>query len=259
MGVVYDALEENLDRRVALKVIAPMFADDPDFRERFGREARSLASLDSPHVVQVYAHGEEDGYLYIATQLIPDGDLGQMISQWGPAPVGKAVELMEQVASGLADAHASRLVHRDIKPANVLVRRRGSGATASVPGLPRRLRHRATRRRRGDPARQHGGRHPVVHGPRAARERPGQPGLRHLLPRLRALGGADRRAPPTPAAASSRSSAVTSPSRCRSCAPTARRWSTWSTGSCARRWPRTPASATRRPRGCATSCARPPG
>lgn len=132
MGVVYDALEENLDRRVALKVIAPMYADDPAFRERFSREARSLAALDSPHVVQVYAHGEEDGYLYIATQLIPDGDLGQMVATWGPAPLGKAVEVIEQVASGLADAHAAGLVHRDIKPANVLVRRRGSGASASV-------------------------------------------------------------------------------------------------------------------------------
>ncbi|CAN5273923.1 hypothetical protein BH09ACT12_BH09ACT12_22430 [soil metagenome] len=132
MGVVYDALEENLDRRVALKVIAPLYADDPAFRERFSREARSLASLDSPHVVQVYAHGEEDGYLYIATQLIPDGDLGQMVGRWGPAPLGKAAQLIEQVASGLADAHAAGLVHRDIKPANVLVRRRGSGAETTV-------------------------------------------------------------------------------------------------------------------------------
>jgi hypothetical protein len=132
MGVVYDALEENLDRRVALKVIAPQFAGDPVFRERFGREARSLASLDSPHVVGVYAHGEEDGYLYIATQLIPDGDLGAMLARWGPAPIGKAVELVEQVAAGLADAHAAGLVHRDIKPANVLVRRRGEGADVSV-------------------------------------------------------------------------------------------------------------------------------
>ena len=80
MGVVYDALEVNLERRVALKVISPMFADDPDFRARFISEARALASLDSPNVVQVYAHGEEDGYLYIATQLVPDGDLGQMLT-----------------------------------------------------------------------------------------------------------------------------------------------------------------------------------
>jgi hypothetical protein len=151
MGVVFDALEENLDRRVALKVIAPMYADHPDFRERFSREARLLASLDSPQVVQVYAHGEEDGYLYIATQLIPDGDLGQMVGRWGPAPQGKAVDLIAQVAGGLSDAHAAGLVHRDIKPANVLVRRRGAGVSASVSaylgdfGIARRVDAESTR------------------------------------------------------------------------------------------------------------------
>ena len=151
MGVVFDALEENLDRRVALKVIAPMYADDPDFRERFSREARLLASLDSPQVVQVYAHGEEDGYLYIATQLIPDGDLGQMVGRWGPAPQGKAVDLVAQVAAGLSDAHDAGLVHRDIKPANVLVRRRGAGVSASVSaylgdfGIARRVDAESTR------------------------------------------------------------------------------------------------------------------
>jgi serine/threonine protein kinase len=134
MGVVYDALEVNLDRRVALKVISPMFADDADFRSRFSSEARALASLDSPNIVQVFAHGEEDGYLYIATQLIPDGDLGQSITTWGPPPQGKAAELMEQVASGLADAHAAGLVHRDIKPANVMIRRRGNATVQAYLG-----------------------------------------------------------------------------------------------------------------------------
>ncbi|WP_345463292.1 serine/threonine-protein kinase [Nocardioides marinquilinus] len=148
MGVVYEALEVNLDRRVALKVISPMFAHDPDFRSRFGREARALASLDSPHVVQVYAHGEEDGYLYIATQLIPDGDLGQMVSRWGPAPLGKALDLIEQVASGLADAHAAGLVHRDIKPGNVFVRRRTKTTVQAYLGdfgIARRVDAEATR------------------------------------------------------------------------------------------------------------------
>ncbi|MFB9315199.1 serine/threonine-protein kinase [Nocardioides plantarum] len=148
MGVVYDALEVNLERRVALKVISPMYAGDPDFRGRFISEARALASLDSPHVVQVYAHGEEDGYLYIATQLVPDGDLGRMITRWGPPPLGKAAELIEQVASGLADAHAAGLVHRDIKPANVLVRRRGSATVHAYLGdfgIARRVDAEATR------------------------------------------------------------------------------------------------------------------
>lgn len=119
MGVVLEAVDEGLQRVVALKVIAPHLASDPDFRERFVREARALAALDSPHVVRVYAHGEDDGRLWIATQLVPDGDLGKA----GPLPLREAVAVVSQVAGGLVDAHAAGLVHRDIKPANVLLRR----------------------------------------------------------------------------------------------------------------------------------------
>nr|WP_281386002.1 serine/threonine-protein kinase [Nocardioides luti] len=130
MGVVFEAYDEGLARRVALKVISPHLADDPAFRARFTREAQAQASLDSAHVVHVYAHGEADGRLYIATQLVPDGDLGMMVRAHGGAPLRTAVDLIAQVASGLADAHAAGLIHRDIKPANVLLRRRDSGLHA---------------------------------------------------------------------------------------------------------------------------------
>ena len=123
MGVVHEAWDTNLERPVALKVISPQLADDPGFRERFTREARSQAALSSEHVVHVYAHGEDDGRLWIATQLIPDGDLGRLLRQYGVPPRPVAIDLVDQVASGLADAHAAGLVHRDIKPANVLLRR----------------------------------------------------------------------------------------------------------------------------------------
>ncbi|WP_139980128.1 serine/threonine-protein kinase [Nocardioides litoris] len=124
MGIVYQALDTSLNRQVALKVISPQIGDDPDFQARFRREAQAQASLDSPHVVQVYSFGEADGRLYIASQLIPDGDLGQMLAKHGRPPARIAVNLMSQVADGLADAHAAGLVHRDIKPANVLLRNR---------------------------------------------------------------------------------------------------------------------------------------
>ncbi len=127
MGVVFEARDENLERPVALKVIAPELAEDPEFRARFTREAQAQALLDSRHVVQVYAHGEDDGRLWIATQLVPDGDLRSMLSSHGAPSVPVAIDLIEQVADGLADAHAAGLVHRDIKPANVLLRRRGDG------------------------------------------------------------------------------------------------------------------------------------
>ena len=77
-------------------------------------------------VVHVYAHGEDDGRLYIATQLVPDGDLGAMLQSYGAPPVKVALDLIAQVAAGLSDAHAAGMIHRDIKPANILLRRRGN-------------------------------------------------------------------------------------------------------------------------------------
>jgi len=130
MGIVFEALDTQLNRQVALKIISPHLADDEAFRARFTREAQAQASLDSPNVVHVYAHGDVDGRLYIATQLVPDGDLGQMIQTRGAPSLGIAVDVIAQIASGLADAHAAGLVHRDIKPANVLLRIRTDSVRA---------------------------------------------------------------------------------------------------------------------------------
>ena len=130
MGTVYEAVDTSLHRSVALKVIAQRYAADPAFRARFVREAQAQASLDSPHVVQVFAHGDAGGRLYIASQLIPDGDLGAMLRRHGPPPPALAVDLIAQVADGLAEAHRVGLVHRDIKPANVLLRSRGTDTVA---------------------------------------------------------------------------------------------------------------------------------
>ncbi|MCD4523917.1 serine/threonine-protein kinase [Nocardioides sp. cx-173] len=141
MGVVFVALDPVLERRVALKVIAPHLAEDETFRARFTREAQAQASLDSPHVVHVYAHGESGGRLYIATQLIDGGDLGQLIHSSGPPPLRVGLDLIAQIAGGLAAAHARGLIHRDIKPANVLVGRRESGLSAYLAdfGIARRV------------------------------------------------------------------------------------------------------------------------
>jgi serine/threonine-protein kinase len=151
MGVVHEAHDDALDRRVALKVISPHLAEDSAFRDRFRREAQAMASLDSGHVVHVYAHGESDGRLWIATQLVPDGDLGLLLETYGAPPVRVALDLMAQVASGLADAHDAGLVHRDIKPANVLLRRRDHGTHAYLSdfGIARPLGADVTRSRAG--------------------------------------------------------------------------------------------------------------
>lgn len=123
MGVVHEAWDTGLERPVALKLIAPQLAGDPGFRERFTREARLQAALRSEHVLPVYAFGEDDGRLWIASQYVPDGDLGRLLKQYGAPPRPVAIDLIDQVAAGLADAHAAGLVHRDIKPANVLLHR----------------------------------------------------------------------------------------------------------------------------------------
>ncbi len=122
MGTVYEAVQENLGRSVALKVLLEHLSEESDFRARFQREARALAALDSPHTIQVYDHGEEAGQLFIATQLINGPDLQRLVAERGALPLPVALEVVAQVASGLADAHAVGVLHRDIKPSNVLLR-----------------------------------------------------------------------------------------------------------------------------------------
>jgi serine/threonine protein kinase len=120
MGVVYRATELALDRPVALKLIAPELAGDPSFRERFLRESRLAASIDHPGILPVYAAGEADGELYLATRFVEGTDLGAVVED-GPVPPERSLDLVGQVADALDAAHARGLVHRDVKPGNVLV------------------------------------------------------------------------------------------------------------------------------------------
>jgi DNA-binding beta-propeller fold protein YncE len=121
MGVVYRAIELALDRPVALKLIAPELAGDKAFRERFLRESRLAASIDHPGILPVYAAGEADGELYLATRFVEGRDLGALLEQEGPLAPERALELVGQVADALDAAHRRGLVHRDVKPGNVLV------------------------------------------------------------------------------------------------------------------------------------------
>jgi hypothetical protein len=120
MGVVYRATEIALDRPVALKLIAPELAGDDSFRERFLRESRIAASIDHAGILPVYAAGEADGELYLATRFVPGTDLRSLIDD-GPLPAQRAIGLVGQVADALDAAHERGLVHRDVKPGNVLV------------------------------------------------------------------------------------------------------------------------------------------
>jgi hypothetical protein len=127
MGVVFVAVAPDLARPVALKVLAPQAATDPGLRERFAREAATLARLDSPHIVYILEYGEQDGCPYLVTQLVPDGDLRHHLDEHGPLSPHQAADVMEQVAAGLEEAHFHGVVHRDLKSANVLLRRLPSG------------------------------------------------------------------------------------------------------------------------------------
>ncbi len=120
MGVVYRATELALDRPVALKLIAPELAGDDSFRERFLRESRLAASIDHAGILPVYAAGEADGELFLATRFVTGTDLRSMIDD-GPLPGERAIGLVGQVADALDAAHERGLVHRDVKPGNVLV------------------------------------------------------------------------------------------------------------------------------------------
>jgi predicted Ser/Thr protein kinase len=123
MGVVYRAEQLDLQRPVALKLIATPLARDEAFRERFVRESRAAAAIDHPNVIPVYSAGEDDGRLYLAMRFVDGVDLRTAIQRDGPMDPARAAHVIAQVGTALDAAHARGLVHRDIKPANVLLDR----------------------------------------------------------------------------------------------------------------------------------------
>ncbi|HEY2716343.1 MAG TPA: serine/threonine-protein kinase [Solirubrobacterales bacterium] len=121
MGILYLALEPGLERRVALKLIAPEAAEEEVFARRFAEESRIAASIEHPNVVPIYAAGEQDGLAWIAMRYVAGSDLGRRIARDGRLEPAHAVALIAQVGNGLDAIHAAGLVHRDVKPANVLL------------------------------------------------------------------------------------------------------------------------------------------
>jgi serine/threonine protein kinase/Leucine-rich repeat (LRR) protein len=121
-GIVLRALDEALERVVALKVLAPQLAVTSPARKRFLREARLSARVRHENVVQVYAV-EEQPLPYLVMEFIPGETLQQRLDRTGPLPVLEVLHLGRQIAGGLAAAHATGLIHRDIKPANILLER----------------------------------------------------------------------------------------------------------------------------------------
>jgi serine/threonine protein kinase len=123
MSVVYLAEHDWLQRKVALKVLAPQLADDERFRERFVRESRLAASLDHPNVIPIYEAGASGGELFIAMRFVEGSDLRTLLQEEGALEPARALGILRQVAAALDAAHEQGLVHRDVKPANVLLAR----------------------------------------------------------------------------------------------------------------------------------------
>ncbi|HEX7667793.1 MAG TPA: protein kinase [Polyangiaceae bacterium] len=122
MGVVYLARDLNLDRKIALKLIARELSQDPMTIARFRREAQSLATIRHQHVVQVYAYGPHDGTYFFAMEFIDGETLDHLLAAKGHAlPPEQVTSILRSVASGLGAVHQKGLVHRDVKPGNIVI------------------------------------------------------------------------------------------------------------------------------------------
>ncbi|MBV9057669.1 MAG: PASTA domain-containing protein [Pseudonocardiales bacterium] len=133
MSTVYRGTDTRLERPVAIKVMAPRFAADPVFLQRFEREARAAARLHHPCVVGVHDQGIDSSptgdYVYLVMELVDGGTLRDLLRQHGRLPVPLALSVAEMVLSALTAAHQEGLVHRDVKPENVLI---GAGGVVKV-------------------------------------------------------------------------------------------------------------------------------
>jgi serine/threonine protein kinase, bacterial len=121
MGDVYEAEDTVRERIVALKLMSPTLSNDPVFRSRMQREARTAGRLQEPHVVPIHDFGEIDGQLYVDMRLIDGKDLAGMLSRYGPLSPPRAVAVVRQIGSALDAAHAAEVLHRDVKPENILI------------------------------------------------------------------------------------------------------------------------------------------
>ena len=125
MGVVYKGYEASLNRYVAIKVLAESLAHDASVRERFLREARSMAALNDPHIIQIYFIGDDEGQTYFVMEFVDGESLGSVLKREGKLKPEQAAKVIYQTAQGLSTAHDKGVIHRDIKPGNLMLSGRG--------------------------------------------------------------------------------------------------------------------------------------
>jgi serine/threonine-protein kinase len=125
MGVVYKGYESSLGRYVAIKVLAAAMAHDPVFVERFLREARAMAALNDPHIIQIYFIGQDEDQTFFVMEFIDGESLSDWIKRENKLAPSDALKILMDAAQGLATAHAQGVIHRDIKPGNIMITTRG--------------------------------------------------------------------------------------------------------------------------------------
>src|SRR5438874_8224300 len=125
MGQVYRATDTTLGRQVAIKILPDAFASDPERLARFEREAKTLASLNHPHIAAIYGFEKSGGVHALVMELVEGEDLSQRIARGG-IPLDEALPIAKQIAGALDAAHEQGIIHRDLKPANIQVRSDGT-------------------------------------------------------------------------------------------------------------------------------------
>ncbi len=121
MATIYRGADLRLDRTVAIKVMHPTFASDPGFVDRFEREARAAARLNSPYAVAVHDQGNDAGVTYLVMEYVPGHTVRDVLRTHGALPPAQALAIIDPVLQALAAAHRAGYIHRDVKPENVLI------------------------------------------------------------------------------------------------------------------------------------------
>ena len=121
MGDIYKAIQDPLNRMVALKVLPPQFGRDDEFAKRFEIEAKAISLLQHQNIVSIYEYGDEDGYRFFAMQFVDGMDLAHYIAERREVPIAEVIDFSKQICRGLRYAHNHSVIHRDIKPQNILI------------------------------------------------------------------------------------------------------------------------------------------